>query len=220
MPAPVLLIAAADRLPPLAARYSHERELLTFPDSDAIRALETIIVRRPGLVLLEREFASSPRGAALINRVRADPALSDVQIRIISHEAAPDAGVPSAEPEPQAGLTEAARQAAGLDQRGTRRAPRVALRPGAEVMVDGARGTLVDISTMGAQLITPTVFRPNQGVRLTLPDPEGPVRCGAQVKWAAFELPKGSGPHYRIGVEFSGVDTAALERYIGRHRQA
>lgn len=242
MPGPAVLIAAADRLSPLSARDGHAREVLAFADTDALRALETIMARRPDLVLLEREFASSPRGAALINRVRADPSLADVQVRIVSHEGASDVdaapvaaalsvAAAAADAPDAGGAQQAPRAAEGdtspaatpppvLDQRGTRRAPRVRVKAGAEVLIDGSQGTLVDISRVGAQLVTATVFRPNQSVRLTLQDPAGPTRCGAKVVWAAFELPKGSGPRYRLGLEFVGADAAAIDLYIERNRSS
>src|SRR4029077_925193 len=63
-----VLIAAADLLPPLKERDAREGgELLAFTDGDALRALETIMKRRPAIIALERAFATTPRGAALIN---------------------------------------------------------------------------------------------------------------------------------------------------------
>ncbi|MGE0448602.1 MAG: PilZ domain-containing protein [Vicinamibacterales bacterium] len=249
MPGSAVLIAAAERLPALSTRYGLERELLPFPDSDPLHAFEAIMSRRPDLLLLEREFASSPRGIALIGRVRADPALTGTQIRIISHQGAADvdaspneaAGGPrvSSRAQPLSDAERASeppRTAAGsnvvdaalgplagpiptvLDQRGTRRAPRFPVRAGVEVLLDGAKGTLVDVSRLGAQILTPTVFRPNQNVRLTFSDSEGTIRCGAQVVWAAFELPRGAGPRYRIGVHFVAPDAAGLDRYMERNR--
>ena len=38
------------------------------------------------MVALERLFAATPRGAALINRIKADPALGDTEIRVIAHD--------------------------------------------------------------------------------------------------------------------------------------
>jgi hypothetical protein len=35
---------------------------------------------------LERLFAMTARGAALINRVKADPSLQDVEIRVLAHD--------------------------------------------------------------------------------------------------------------------------------------
>jgi len=71
-----VLIAAPALMPALTERTAAEgSELLVFPDSDALRALDVITKRRPAIVALDRAFAASPRGAALINRIKADPSL-------------------------------------------------------------------------------------------------------------------------------------------------
>ena len=61
---------------------------LAFADTDALQALETITRERPGVVALERLFAATSRGAAFINRIKADPALSSCEIRIVAHDSA------------------------------------------------------------------------------------------------------------------------------------
>jgi hypothetical protein len=63
------------------------------------------------------------------------------------------------------------------------------------------------------------VLRPNQRVRVAIPDDRGTIRCAAVVAWASFEIPTGSGPRYRAGVEFFNGDTAALDAFCARHRQ-
>ena len=55
-----------------------------------------------------------------------------------------------------------------LDVRGTRRAPRIRIKDGVEVAVDGNPAALVDLSTVGAQVVSPTVLKPNQRVRVTI----------------------------------------------------
>ena len=83
-----VLIAAPDLLPALTERTGavNDDEVLAFSDADALRALEAIINRRPHTVALERQFAATPRGAALINRIKADPALLGSELRIVSHD--------------------------------------------------------------------------------------------------------------------------------------
>ena len=82
-----VLIAALDLLPALQEKAeSINGELLTFSDSEALRALDVIVKRRPEVVALERQFAATPRGAALINRIKADPTLTGSELRVISHD--------------------------------------------------------------------------------------------------------------------------------------
>jgi hypothetical protein len=222
-----VLIAAGELLPALQSRLGNDIELLSFADVDALRALEAITTRRPPFVLLERQFATTPRGAALVNRIKADPSLCNCQIRIIPYDATtidaaePLAEDPAPEAPPEGGTTEPVRPvpAPELDYRGTRRAPRVRTPAGPEILVDGKGGTLVDLSTIGAQLLTPTVLKPNQRVRVSLPDTEGAgaIRCAGTVVWASFEIPKGSTPRYRVGLEFLDADAGALDAFARRH---
>ena len=70
---------------PLREQLANEGELLTFSDSEPIQALQAILERRPELIVLERLFAATPRGAALINRIKNDPELAHAEIRVMSH---------------------------------------------------------------------------------------------------------------------------------------
>src|SRR6186713_1785471 len=82
-----VLIAAPNLLDVLKQRATesdNRHEIVTFTDADALRALDTITKRKPAVVALEKTFASTPRGAALINRVKADPSLVESEIRIVS----------------------------------------------------------------------------------------------------------------------------------------
>jgi len=204
-------------------------EVLTFSDADALRALEVITERRPQMVALERMFAATPRGAALINRIRADPALADAEIRVLSHvgdytRVLPRGatGVSAARAAAAAASSPAGRAPAPalLDYRGTRRAPRCRMAPQVEVVVDGNAATLVDLSIAGAQVVSAAILRPNQRVRIVLADETGTLRFGAAVAWAAFELPPKSSPQYRAGLEFVDGDPSALDAFCGRHRSS
>jgi hypothetical protein len=243
-----VLIASADLLPALKERAGDGvSELLAFADSEALHALEAITKRRPRLVTLERLFAATPRGAALIHRIKADPALIGLEIRVISHDSdysrvlprqpgsgdapasgpaadiAPAAAAPAAGPgggSAAATAAPAAAPAAPLDQRGTRRAPRYRIAAKVEVQVDGSAATLIDLSTVGAQVVSAGVLRPNQRVRMVMVDGAGNLRFNASVAWAKFEIPPGSGPRYRAGLDFVDADNSGVDAFCSRHRQA
>ncbi len=72
---PAVVIAATNLMPALQERLAGEGELLTFADTEPIQALQAILEQRPSLIVLERLFAATPRGAALINRIKTDPQL-------------------------------------------------------------------------------------------------------------------------------------------------
>jgi CHASE2 domain-containing sensor protein len=184
-------------------------DALAFSDADALKALDAITRDRPKVIALEKQFAATSRGAALIKRIKADPKLRGCEIRVVSHEGDTD-GVPQPDPAP-------APPPIKLDQRGTRRAPRVRVVDGVEVLIDGNPAMLVDLSVAGAQVISPTILKPNQRVRMILPE-ERPIRCVAGVAWAAFEMPK-SGPRYRAGIEFFDAETDSVDRFMSQHKR-
>jgi hypothetical protein len=213
-----VLIASPEYLSILQARDEF-REAMAFSDADALRALDAITRHRPGVVALERLFAATSRGAALINRIKADPALAGCEIRIVAHDS-PYARTPVRHSTPPSGGAVPAAAAdpvpapaQPLDQRGTRRAPRFKMAKEVEVFVDGNPATLVDVSSVGAQVVSLTVLRPNQRVRLSLPDSGGLIRVSGTVVWAAFEMPKG-GPRYRAGIALFDSDPSAIQRFI------
>ena len=222
-------------MPALRDRIKVEGEILTFPDTEPIQALQTIMAQQPHLVILERLFAATPRGAALINRIKSDPELAHTEVRVMSHTGdytrqvvKPTATKAPAPAAAAAGAATASHGAApvatedaprALDWHGTRRAPRFRVRPGVEVQLDGNPAAIVDLSTVGAQVISPTVLRPNQKVRITLPNDEFLLRFRGAVAWAKFELPKSTqAPQYRAGVEFTDGDAAAIDSVINRNR--
>lgn len=207
-----VIVAAPEHLPALQ-EHGDFGDALAFSDADALKALEAITRDRPKVIALEKQFAATSRGAALIKRIKADPKLRKCQIRVVSHEGGTE-GVPQPEPTPASAVETAP---AKLDQRGTRRAPRVKVVDGVEVLIDGSPATLVDLSVVGAQVVSPTILKPNQRVRMILPDEERPIRCVAGVAWAAFEMPK-SGPRYRAGIEFFDAESGNLDRFIEQNK--
>jgi hypothetical protein len=204
----VVVIGPAGTLPALTQKTAALGEVLAFGDAEARKALDTIAQRKPAVFALERLFAATPRGAALINRVKADPALDDVEIRVIAHDTDYSRVSPrKAPPPPQP-----------LDQRGTRRAPRFKIGPKALASIDTVKTTLVDLSTIGAQLVTTLQVKPGQNVKMTLDDRTGSVRFGAIVMWASFEILPTGVARYRAGLEFVEADAAAVEAFIGRQK--
>src|SRR6476469_6061707 len=85
MSAAALVIAAENLMPALRERVKVDGEIATFSDTEPNQALQAIMDQRPGLVVLERLFAATPRGAALINRIKSDPQLATVEVRVMSH---------------------------------------------------------------------------------------------------------------------------------------
>ena len=246
MPAPAVVIAASNLMPSLRERLADDGELVVFPDTEPIQALQAILEHRPRLIVLERLFAATPRGAALINRIKNDPQLGHAEVRVMSHSgdylrvvskpsgSAPD---PAKEPAPEpaapgdgtavATETETPATAAvvaeppprPLDWHGTRRALRHRIRPGVEIQLDGNPAQVVDLSQVGAQVISQTILRPNQKVRVSVPNDDFVMRFRGSIAWAKFELPDpGAPPRYRAGIEFADADARAVEAYCQKNK--
>ena len=224
----VVLIAEPDQLDALKAR-SEYTDAQAFTDAETPAALEAIITGRPDIVAIERLFAKKSRGAALINRIKADTSLDTVEIRIVSSDsgaskpsgrggssAAKDTIAAAAE-KGGGTATAVAAPPAALDQKGTRRAQRFKIIEGIEVLIDGNPAMLVDLSTVGAQVVSGTLLKPNQRVRLSFVENAKNVRFSAGVAWSAFELPK-AGPRYRAGIEFFDADPDAVGRFCDTNR--
>jgi CheY-like chemotaxis protein len=224
---PAVVIAATNLMPALQERLSGEGDLLTFADTEPIQALQAILEQRPSLIVLERLFAATPRGAALINRIKTDPQLGNAEVRVMSHtgdytrqvakpnksEAASDAGGDAS----RGGAVAVESAARPLDWHGTRRAPRYKVRAGVEIQVDGNPASVVDLSSVGVQVLSTTILRPNQKVRVSIPNDEFVMRFRGAIAWAKFELPKPNDPpRYRAGVDFADADAAALDDFCAK----
>src|SRR5206468_230783 len=145
-----------------------------------------------------------------------DPKLSSCEIRIVAHDSAYSrlpAGAPAASNDGAAVAVAAPAPAATpVDYHGTRRAARVRIVEGVDVTVDGNSATLVDLSTVGAQIVSSTVLKPNQRLRMSMGDGKKPIRFSAGVAWASFELAK-TGPRYRAGIEFFDAEPEAVQKF-------
>ncbi len=214
-----VLIAEPDQLAALRERPEYA-EALAFTDAQTPAALEAILINRPEIVAVERVFATKSRGAALINRIKADPSLESCEIRIVTH----DSGVARVAPRQATAsgggsttITAVVTTPAVLDQRGTRRAARHRIISGIEVLIDGNPALLVDLSVVGAQVVSTTLLKPNQRVRISFVESAKAVRFSAGVAWSSFELPKGA-PRYRAGIEFFDADEGAVSRFCETNR--
>jgi hypothetical protein len=207
-----IIVSAPAYLPALREQGEFD-DALTFSDGDALKALEAIIRERPKLIVLEQLFAATSRGAALIKRIAADPTLRECEIRVMSHDGSGRTG-PAASDGDGPTDDDSARR---LDEAGTRRAPRARIAEGVEALIDGSPATLVDVSVVGAQVVSPTILRPNQRARMVLPGKDRPIRVAAVIAWSAFEMPP-SGPQYRAGIEFYDAELDEMERFIARYK--
>ena len=210
-----VLIAVPEHLSDLKTRPEFG-EAIAFADADVLQALEAITSLRPAVVALEKLFADTSRGAALINRIKADPSLKQCDIRIVLHKG----GSETLERDQPAtpGLVPDTAVLSPLDYRGTRRAERFSIASGVEVQIEGNAAQLINMSAVGVQVVSATILKPNQRVRLSLTTQPGAARITSVVAWASFELPQGAA-RYRAGIEFlDKADHAAVAKFIKKHK--
>lgn len=228
----MVLIGPADALAALRGQLPEDNPLQVFTEYQVREAVEYIATSKPTLVAIEETFAVSPRGEALVGRIMDDPALSACEIRILT-------GAPRSERttrrksgtgiKPAGAIITEAPPVAEIEtvpsgRRTRRRIDRIRLAAGISVTVDGNPAELIDLSHVGAQVVSRMVLRPNQRVRVQLPEDKNDgrraVRCSASVIWASFEMPPGQPPRYRAGLKLTGAEAEALEDFALLHRAA
>lgn len=217
MSSSIVLIGPSGALPALRERLTPGADVQTFTDTETLEALDHIVRAKPRIVALDYQFSLTSRGTALIDRIKDDPELQMCEVRVVAHDGAlsrvtqkrrtSDVTVAIEDPK------------ALLDPRGTRRAVRIQIRDGVEVLVDGNTATLVDISTIGAQVLSAKMLKPNQRVRVTFSDGQGMIRCSGSIVWAAFEMPKGQATRYRAGIELASADAQQMTAYAERYKK-
>jgi len=215
----IVLIGPADALPGVQQRLDPTADIQSFTESEALEALDYIIRSKPGLIAMQDEFSATSRGMALINRIKDDPNLSSCEVRVLARDAAQSrvavkrggaSGPAVAVDEPKP----------ALDVKGTRRAPRIRIKDGIEVAVDGNPAALIDLSTVGVQVVSATVLKPNQRVRVTIGEGKAAIRCSGAIAWAAFEMPKGMPTRYRAGIDFgTTADVDALGGFAKKNKK-
>jgi len=126
---------------------------------------------------------------------------------------------PAARPEaPAAPATAAPKIDVKASALNTRRTPRFIVLDPLEATVENGKAGLVDVSAMGAQLLSAPALRPNQILKIVLPDNGTPVKVTARVAWALFEKPTHSpDAYYRAGIEFTDGEKTTLAEYCKRH---
>ena len=208
----VVVIADAFRLRAIRYESPFKSRVLYLTDSSLAAAFESIRAHEPGAVALETHFAHTPEGRAFIDRLQR-LAISGCEVQLLTFAGGEwsisvlGAATPAtvAAPAPQT--------------TNTRRVPRFPLVDQLAMKVDGKQTSLIDMSVMGAQVLSTPQLRPSQRLKITLPDEGGSLLAvSAWVAWSAFEIPAHAPrPYYRAGVEFTDAAAQALEEFCRRH---
>ena len=85
-------------------------------------------------------------------------------------------------------------------------------RPSIDLVVDGHRAELLEVSASHAVVYSQMALKPEQRVRIVLRANDTVLRTHARVTLAKYQMPK-EGPRYRVELAFDG-DTEALEKFV------
>lgn len=103
----------------------------------------------------------------------------------------------------------------------SRQARRVKINSSTEVLVDGVASTPVDVSALGAQIISPAAMRPNRCVRIQLPNGGNRLNCEGRIVWAQLDSARADAPAtYRAGVCFVGINLSAITTFVSQYAPA
>jgi hypothetical protein len=220
-----IVIADATRMPVIRDGMHLPGRAMHFTAGNLASAIESIRTYQPKLVAVDALFAQTPPGAAFVDRVER-LAIAGSDIRLITHLegrwiTAPRNSGPGVVTVSAAAVVAAsgpAVVAAQMVALSTRRAPRFPVRDPLNAVVENGSASLVDISVLGAQVVSQPALRPNQKIKIALPDTGEMLRVTAHVAWSTFEKPKHvTEAHYRAGIEFTDAAQQALEDYRRRH---
>ena len=202
-----VVIATTVRMPAIQSVSLFSGRVIRFTDNKLAAALESIQLNHPRLIAIEALLAQTPAGKGFIERVeRLGLRGSAIHLIVQSNgkwtttpynvepaAGAADAGGAHADRK-AAIITTPAAAAAALKGANTRRAHRFKVLESLNAVVENKQANLVNISILGAQVVSQPSLRPNDNVKIALPDGDETVRLTAHVAWSVFEQARmGSG---------------------------
>jgi hypothetical protein len=195
-------------------------------------AHESIQMHHPKVIAVEAAFAQTVAGQEFLTRIeRLAIRGSSIQLLVRVQgkwattpyigqlaTAESQASAPAMTTERAAAASRLADVGAQTKGTNTRRASRFRILESLNAVVENRQATLVNISVLGAQVVSQPSLKPTQKVKIVLPDADETLRLAADVAWVRFEQSQpGAAPHYRAGMEFTDAAQEILEDYCRRH---
>ena len=84
----VVIITGSEHAAAFRKRLGTDPTVALFVESESLRALEAIQHRPPKFLALDRAFIATARGAVIVARVKTDPHLADVDVRVLTEDEA------------------------------------------------------------------------------------------------------------------------------------
>jgi len=208
-----VVIVRPEHLVSIKKRLSEAEFVAVFSETEWLQVEDSILARPPEVLVMQSGFAATSRGATLVSALKNKPREHGTALRVFIEDEvkAPliltETGLPPAD-----ALLETSRP---LDRAGTRQAARYPM-DRREVVVNGDRGQLIDLSVSGAQVQTSQRLRPLKVARVTIPTDAGDMKLQGTVAWA-IAVPGAGVIQYRAGVEFVNPDRQKLEAFCSKH---
>lgn len=201
------VIAGAAHASALRRRLAHDPAITVFSETESLDALRLMLENPPKVLVFDAAIVRTARGALIVARLKEH---AGVDVRVLIQD---EASLPMLLIEHGIALHAASRPIEGCGTRGAKRFP---MKPDVEIVVDGERSRLVNLSATGAQVVLPARVQPRQSVRMTLIGEKSEKRFSALVAWSTVELAR-SAAKYRAGVSFVDADATAIEAFCLRH---
>ena len=208
-----VVIVRPEHLVSIKKRLSEADFVAVFSETEWLQVEDSILARPPEVLVMQSGFAATSRGATLVSALKNKPREHGTALRVfIEDEVKAPLILTETGLSPADALLETSRP---LDRAGTRQAARYPMNR-REVVVNGDRGQLIDLSVSGAQVQTPQRLRPLKVARLTLSTDSGDMKLQGTVAWA-IAVPGGGMIQYRAGVEFVNPDRKTLEAFCSKY---
>ncbi len=201
------VIAGSAHATALRRRLEHDPLVKVFAESESLEALRMVLENPPKVLALDSAVVKTARGALIVARLREH---KGVDVRVLCED---EGNLPVILSQQDIALHAASQPLEGCGTRGAKRFP---MKADMEVVVDGERSRLVNLSVTGAQLVMPGRVQPRQSILLTLVDHLTEKRFRALVAWSTVELAQ-SEIKYRAGVSFVDPDSNVIEGFCHRN---
>jgi hypothetical protein len=223
-----VVIATIARMPLIQTASLFAGRVIRFTDNKLAAAVESIQLNHPRLLAIEAPLAQTPQGQAFIERV-VKLGVRGLTIQLIVQtngkwatapyggEPAAAAGVAKSGADRKAGVATAPAGVTTVKGANTRRAHRFKVLESLNAVVENRQTNLVNISILGAQVVSQPVLRPNDNVKIALPDANDTLRLTAHVAWSKFEQTPQNETVYRAGMEFTDAAKEIIEDFCRRH---
>ena len=219
-----IVVADVTRMAAIRSGLLLTGRIVQFTNFNLSPALEAIRTQEPRVVAIDALLIQTQQGLSFIKRVES-LAMPGCAIRLITHgngkwtTSAREAQPPSGEAPIGRASATPIHPAVSAPQTGTntRRAPRFPMLDALNAAVEGGHANLVNISVLGAQLVSEPVLRPGQTVKIALPDANEMLHLTAHVAWSTFQQTKQGTPVYRAGIAFTDAAQETLDDYCRRY---